>query len=159
MYVSTFSGLNPSRDLQVQYWDPKANAQIQHQRQQLLEATGPGMREQHTLFCSHCTQVFATRRELREHISACHSEHDQAFPYVCTLCGKGYGTQRGLQFHMNTHEGKSVSCPVCLSEFTREFAMKRHLRTAHNMKFCPTCNMMVENGPLFEQHVISCVHR
>ena len=78
--------------------------------------------------CLHCNQSFPNSSRLNDHIAELHSND---FPYICTICFKGYSTKMGLTYHMNIHQGRTYSCPVCKQNFTRMFAMKRHMKKAH----------------------------
>ena len=102
--------------------------------------------------CTKCSSIFSDGFSLQEHL---HRVHNIVMEYVCTICGKGYHTQSGLYYHMQSWHTKAVHCPVCPSQFRRKGTMKRHMLTIHNMKQCLHCSQFIYSFE-FELHSRSC---
>ncbi|XP_077417069.1 uncharacterized protein LOC144048702 [Vanacampus margaritifer] len=79
------------------------------------------------------------------HGSVFHSDSDvyaQAKPFVCNVCGKGFGFKRYLAQHMITHSAeKPYSCSRCRKTFRRMQGLQIHMRchTGEKPYFCKTC--------------------
>ncbi|XP_037113908.1 RB-associated KRAB zinc finger protein-like isoform X1 [Syngnathus acus] len=66
----------------------------------------------------------------------------QAKPFVCDICGKGFGFKRYLAQHMITHSTeKPYSCGRCRKTFRRMQGLQIHMRchTGEKPYFCKTC--------------------
>ncbi|KAK3762449.1 hypothetical protein RRG08_009838 [Elysia crispata] len=75
--------------------------------------------------CNACNSIFQVPSEFQEHMA---NVHQKFMPYMCSLCGKCYGSQSGLSLHMQAHDGKTYVCPVCDSKFSQKSTMKRHMK-------------------------------
>ncbi|XP_061623428.1 zinc finger and SCAN domain-containing protein 22-like [Phyllopteryx taeniolatus] len=79
------------------------------------------------------------------HGSGFHTEsvmYAQAKPFVCDVCGKGFGFKRYLAQHMITHSAeKPYACSKCRKTFRRMQALQIHMRchTGEKPYFCKTC--------------------
>ncbi|XP_061906725.1 zinc finger protein 426-like [Entelurus aequoreus] len=63
-------------------------------------------------------------------------------PFICNICGKGFGFKRYLAQHMITHSAeKPYVCSRCRKTFRRQQALKIHMRchTGEKPYFCKTC--------------------
>lgn len=103
--------------------------------------------------CPYCVKVLLDQQILKTHIS---QEHGNAMPYPCSLCGKGYLSQMGLNHHMQRHKGQTFSCPVCDSKFTQKYSVIKHLKNVHMSSRCNTCSLVFKIGPEFNQHILFC---
>ncbi|XP_005104494.1 zinc finger protein 236 isoform X18 [Aplysia californica] len=104
------------------------------------------------LRCQFCPEELP-QSLLKQHVSRCHGDQ---MPFTCTLCGKGFLSQSGLNHHTLAHEGRKFSCPICDSKFKQNSHLKSHLRNVHKLAQCPTCLGTFPLGVEFNQHVLSC---
>ena len=106
--------------------------------------------------CAECNISFPDPKSFQAHM---HTLHQKFMPYVCSLCGKCYGSAGGLQHHMRAHDGKSYVCPVCDSTFSQSGTMNRHLKTVHNSGQCSICKGIFKLGDDYNHHVLHCKSR
>lgn len=103
--------------------------------------------------CPHCPLVVLDGTDYKNHIS---QQHGYLLQYSCSLCGKGYQTSMGLHYHMQGHQGKQYSCPMCDVKLTRMFSLKMHLKKVHRTAKCQTCHQFLSVGEEFNNHVLYC---
>ena len=103
--------------------------------------------------CTECGTRFLNPKSFQEHMA---DFHQKLMPFVCSLCGKCYGSAGGLQHHTRLHDGKIYVCPVCDSTFSQSGTMNRHLRTVHNTGQCSVCRGIFKLGDDYNQHVLHC---
>ena len=103
--------------------------------------------------CKECGITLKSRINFQAHMM---QVHQQCMSHVCSLCGRCYRSNRGLQYHMQTHYGTKYNCPICYSEFSRMGTVKRHLRTVHRTNQCPICRKFMNIGPEYNQHLLEC---
>lgn len=125
------------------------------ERQALSESsfTVTPMSSTNSLQCSHCMAVLLGESYLKAHISRFHGE---TMPFSCSQCGRGYSSARGLSHHLQSHKGKTFTCPICDVRFTQKFTIKRHLRVIHMSAQCLTCRRVFKVGREYDQHVLYC---
>ena len=102
--------------------------------------------------CFGCPQRFESKMLLAKHMSLCHSSE---MPFSCTLCGKGYATQSGLNHHRRLHDGKSYTCPVCDVKMSQKSNVKQHMKNVHNVAQCVKCDKIIQLE-VFKDHVSQC---
>ncbi|CAG5125995.1 unnamed protein product [Candidula unifasciata] len=105
------------------------------------------------IHCPHCPLVLLDGADYRNHISR---QHGFLLQFTCSLCGKGYQTSMGLHYHMQGHQGKNYSCPMCNVKLTRMFSLKMHLKKVHRSAKCQTCQRFLSLGEEFNNHVLHC---
>lgn len=104
-------------------------------------------------YCPFCKETFPDMSYFRSHMANLHNDQ---MPFSCSLCGRGYLSASGLARHMQSHRGKTFTCPICDSRFTQKFTIKPHLRTVHGLEQCTACSMLFKLGFEFNQHVLTC---
>ncbi|XP_013073718.2 zinc finger and BTB domain-containing protein 14-like isoform X23 [Biomphalaria glabrata] len=103
--------------------------------------------------CILCPFVAHSASALKDHLA---NIHRQMMPFVCTICGKGYLSSRGLYLHKLSHEGKYYVCPLCDLKFAQNSSVNRHLKQFHSCAPCPTCSNVFPIGVEFNQHALYC---
>ena len=79
--------------------------------------------------CSSCTQTFASRGGLIQHVQHI---HDKKPRYKCESCGKGFSVRLDYCDHMAAHSGiKRNVCIVCKKRFTYSRNLKAHVSRCH----------------------------
>ena len=104
-------------------------------------------------FCHSCCIGFDDPFNFQQHMVAVHA---RPMPYMCSQCGRCYGSNTGLKHHTRLHDGKVYVCPVCDVSFSQTSSMKRHLKTAHSSKQCVTCQGIFKIGEDYNTHVLNC---
>ena len=102
--------------------------------------------------CAECDMGFIDPQSFQAHMA---NFHEKYMPYVCSLCGKCYGSLRGLQHHISAHDGKVYACPVCDSTFSQSGTMFRHIKIVHNSRQCGICKGIFKLND-FNRHVLHC---
>uniref|UniRef100_A0A8C9XUH7 Zinc finger protein 865 n=1 Tax=Sander lucioperca TaxID=283035 RepID=A0A8C9XUH7_SANLU len=72
--------------------------------------------------------------------------------FICSECGKRFGTQTNLRIHIRTHAGeKPFSCSFCKKSFTQKGNMQKHMviHTGKRLHSCSVCGQKF----LYEDHV------
>ena len=107
--------------------------------------------------CDKCTEAFAHKPALRNHIQR---EHEGNKPqYCCTQCELKFFQKESLQGHIAfVHEGKRLHMfPTCNSaNFSTAKSLKRHISTVHEKKktvFCPICGVSFTVGASLKIHI------
>ena len=103
--------------------------------------------------CPECSKQFEDRSYLRDHMMRFHSDK---MPFTCTICGKGYLSNRGLQLHMQAHRGRRFQCPLCPQLLSQSSSIKPHIRSVHKAMQCPRCSAYFTIGQEFEEHSRTC---
>ena len=88
------------------------------------------MYEHDKIPCSYCGEMIAKKRMSR-HVGQKHTDNaDRKFQ--CTVCGKGFMENKGLQDHMNIHTGdKPYMCNYCGARFANNGTCRMHERMVH----------------------------
>ncbi|GFN80576.1 Zinc finger protein 324a [Plakobranchus ocellatus] len=103
--------------------------------------------------CITCNMYFQVPSNFQDHMA---NFHKKSMPYVCSLCGKCYGSTSGLFLHMQAHDGKTFVCPVCDSKFSQNSTMKRHMKSVHKTNQCSVCKGIFKLGLEFDKHILHC---
>ena len=100
--------------------------------------------------CSFCPSRCSTQNRLKAHMSL---HHGDQMPFRCDICGRGYLSRPGLiHHHQSSHEGKTLTCPVCDCKKSKRNNLKQHLRSVHKSDQCMQCMEVI---PLedFDSHM------
>lgn len=106
-----------------------------------------------TVQCPKCPETFTDGSDFKSHMSDIHGTE---FPFVCSICGKGYLSSSGLYRHIRVHKGKLTFCTLCNSKFTQSCSFKRHLITIHNLVPCTYCKALFQFGVEYNNHKQQC---
>ncbi|XP_013406330.1 zinc finger protein 358 isoform X4 [Lingula anatina] len=86
-----------------------------------------------------------------------------SFPYVCSVCGKGFSTLIILNSHKTEHwwrkdKNEKNECPVCNKLFSRTANLKQHMKHVHgNTRFkCPHCRKELSRHNVLRKHFETC---
>jgi len=86
-----------------------------------------------TYTCDICGKSGALRK-YKMHMLMNHTPDHQK-PYICNLCGKGFGRKGSYEDHMNIHTGeKPYKCPYCPSAFANSGTQQGHIRGTHKQE-------------------------
>ncbi|XP_012941394.1 zinc finger and BTB domain-containing protein 49 isoform X1 [Aplysia californica] len=129
------------------------NVRGMHQSQAAMPYSGSGSFQ---VQCRICAQVFSHSTILKSHIYECHPREAQnAFPYVCSICQKGFFSHSGLTHHSEKHSAK-FECYLCSKTFSYSRNLKRHQEINHSLKECRYCKRLFKVGEELNHHVLSC---
>ena len=130
------------------------------------------------LKCSQCTRVYASQKNLEQHISVVHEGnlyrcdvescrktfqtihsfrdhekwHTLQFKYTCEVCGKGFMRKDHFVDHSLRHtKEKNYQCDKCKLMFFRKNELKRHLN-----KSCKFSNVEKVNCPICGKEMKNC---
>ena len=83
-----------------------------------------------------------------------------SFKYKCDTCQKEFAEKRQLRAHMVTHGGSAINCRICDRKYTTEFALKRHMASAHEQAIytCPVCQRTFGDKDVLKDHT-KALHR
>ncbi|XP_063544897.1 zinc finger protein 184-like [Cydia strobilella] len=85
--------------------------------------------------CQLCDKYFVNGWGLRSHHKFVHEKITLPKTKMCSVCGRGFGTNRVLENHMRTHTGeRPFSCAHCPAAFAQRVALKAHLAAIHKQK-------------------------
>ncbi|XP_048002979.1 zinc finger protein 729-like [Leguminivora glycinivorella] len=85
--------------------------------------------------CPLCDKYFVNGWGLRQHHKFVHEKMSLPKTKICSVCGRGFGTNRVLENHMRTHTGeRPFSCAHCPAAFAQRVALKAHLAAIHKEK-------------------------
>ncbi|KAK7792740.1 hypothetical protein R5R35_007059 [Gryllus longicercus] len=92
--------------------------------------------------CEYCGRSFRTRKTLKEHHIALHSDDR---PYKCDKCDKNYGSLSSLDIHKATHSSETpYLCDLCGKTFKHVSNLRSHKRSHldesdKNRQICLKC--------------------
>ena len=116
---------------------------------------------QHNMFtsdsfvCPYCKVQTLTRNLYQKHLNDFHRE-EQALPFICAYCRKGFFSSMGLRHHMEAHKGRQFACSICDAKFQHKHHLKRHTEGVHKLKECRACLNSFPVGAEFNSHVLRC---
>ncbi|XP_015241177.1 PREDICTED: zinc finger protein 628-like [Cyprinodon variegatus] len=105
--------------------------------------------------CSVCGLQLPSKFKLQDHMNL----HTGARPYCCAECGKRFCQIYNYRLHLRTHAKSKVArhwCRICLTGFTSQEDLKRHLsRTHFEEEFyeCDLCKRVFASLKECENHV------
>lgn len=71
------------------------------------------------------------KSRMKTHMTIFHTEND-AKPFMCKICGKGFATKMTFQEHTNIHTGeRPYQCDLCEKRFASSGNMYMHRRSSH----------------------------
>ncbi|XP_048480216.1 gastrula zinc finger protein XlCGF26.1 [Plutella xylostella] len=83
-------------------------------------------------YCRPCDKYFLNRTRYIDHTRFSHEGLKPAKNKLCTMCGRGFSTNRILEKHMRTHTGeRPFPCPHCDAKFTQKESMQSHVKHIH----------------------------
>ena len=85
---------------------------------------------QSKIACSICGKIIP-EFHMKTHIATYHTE-DKNKPFVCKVCGKGFGRKKEFKEHMNIHTGeRPYKCEHCEKAYSSSGNLRMHRRTVH----------------------------
>ncbi|XP_052748251.1 PR domain zinc finger protein 5-like [Galleria mellonella] len=82
--------------------------------------------------CTKCDRYFLNGFRLRLHTATVHDKISRPKNKMCTLCGRGFSTNRILENHIRTHTGeRPFLCAQCPAAFAQKTALVTHTRAIH----------------------------
>lgn len=102
--------------------------------------------------CMYCGKSFRTKPNLRAHIAR---RHKVGKIYKCVTCKYEFTRNIDLRTHMGrVHGNKMVDCPECPEKFISQYAMQRHLITAHASGHkCSYCGKLFTRNSFMDNHI------
>ena len=83
--------------------------------------------------CGYCSKTFAKSKGLNVHLSMIHHKKAPA-QHLCPHCGDAFAGSSSLGNHIRSiHDGVRYECEQCSKEFTRNYGLKAHIKSAHKL--------------------------
>ncbi|XP_055685466.1 zinc finger protein OZF-like [Lutzomyia longipalpis] len=115
-------------------------------------------RKEKSFICRECKKVYSTRSAWKKHMNNVHlggTKVPSINNFLCSICGKNFGTRQRLQHHTVTHTGeKKFPCTLCDKTFATSSRLKNHIRV-HTGERPYKC----ECGKSFSQRNVLVCHR
>ena len=83
---------------------------------------------------------------------------EEAKPFVCNVCGKGFGRKSHLTTHLIIHSGeKPFKCPHCSYSAFQKGNLKIHVQTHFGLKpySCKFCDQKYANKISLKSHLVN----
>ena len=107
------------------------------------------------LGCSFCGKEFASKMDLKNHITTEHKEKR----YECSKCDASYLNQMSLILHIEqVHEGKKHQCTTCGEIFETMIRLETHITVKHDegkLFKCKSCKGAYTKRSLLKNHIAS----
>ncbi|KAL8613314.1 hypothetical protein ACOMHN_052554 [Nucella lapillus] len=83
-----------------------------------------------TFVCDLCSVAFSSQSAMQAHGRTAHAKR---FPYICSVCEKGFTIREQYRDHVNMHNNVQAHfCPGCSRPFTFKSNLRKHLRRWRN---------------------------
>ena len=105
--------------------------------------------------CKYCG-LCLPHGQYRNHMKTAHHDIVEEFPYVCSVCNKGFYSQIGLTYHSEKHSANKFECKFCSKQFSYSRNLKRHLEVFHLLKECRFCKQLFSVGQEHSRHTMQC---
>lgn len=103
--------------------------------------------------CKHCFKRFSHQFYLKQHMIT----HSNERPFVCKICGKGFGANRLLSAHTRRHETKDLKCDLCERTYRFAYLLREHQKSHLKVrdKECYICGKTFIGSKNLYQHRLS----
>ena len=88
--------------------------------------------------CPHCSRIFTSQKEHRQHVHSHKFAVDADGNYTCNFCGESYKKLLSLATHQSLREDRK-SCKQCGLNFISNCQVKDHMKTHSKESKCETC--------------------
>lgn len=103
--------------------------------------------------CATCGKTYRFRSSLVQHSNA----HNEKRPYLCDICGSGFGLAVNLRRHkMSRHSNiRPFACRECGRGFVREYLLRQHMQkhTGQRGNICPLCGKSFSHRGNLNRHL------
>ena len=106
--------------------------------------------------CLVCPEAFSHISHLKSHVHHEHGDANEAFPFLCSICNKGFFTRWTFKQHNEQHT-PGFNCHICDKTLKFTSHLLKHLETEHNVRKCRWCKQFFHNQEI-NQHVCILKH-
>lgn len=110
----------------------------------------------HTFNCNSCDRTFSFKSALARHRKVVHENKKN---FVCSQCGKKFGTNFDLQQHFTGHHSEvsklERTCKFCNKTFMKERNLRMHIEAIHGEKkfICEICSKIFSYKSAMDRHL------
>ena len=102
--------------------------------------------------CTICKKSFKQKFRLHLHMKTHNIDDDSEMPNKCKRCDRVFISLEYLTAHMKEHPKNHFSCYVCLSTFSMNSQLKKHLLQAHSIDKPPVNTKSEETTQRYPKH-------